>query len=77
MIDEDSVKDYESAIDLALNQGGKFIFGDKIITIKCLESGHYAMPTIIEEKLQMPTVKEKTFVSDTICNEIQGIRGGD
>ncbi|PYB68713.1 aldehyde dehydrogenase family protein [Thermoplasma sp. Kam2015] len=61
LIDEDAVRDYENAIDAAIKQGGKLVYGGKRINLKGYEGGHYVMPTIIEAKPDMPIVKEETF----------------
>ncbi len=61
LIDEDAVKNYENAIDLAIKQGGKLVFGGKRIKIDKHENGHYVMPTIIEANPGMDIVNEETF----------------
>ncbi|AAT42810.1 L-piperidine-6-carboxylate dehydrogenase [Picrophilus oshimae] len=61
LIDEDAVKNYERAIETAIKQGGKLVFGGRRIKISGCENGHYVMPAIIEAKPDMAIVSEETF----------------
>jgi len=56
LIDEESVQIYTKAIEEAVRQGGRVLYGGKRLTIPGLENGHYVMPTIIEAKSDMPFV---------------------
>ena len=61
LIDESAVKLYENAIARVKEQGGKIIYGDKVLSGKNYESGNYVVPTIAEVTNDMPIVQEETF----------------
>ncbi|RKY53387.1 MAG: aldehyde dehydrogenase family protein [Candidatus Neomarinimicrobiota bacterium] len=61
LIDKSAVKLYENAIAQVKKQGGKIIYGDKILSGKGYESGNYVVPTIAEVTNDMPIVQEETF----------------
>ena len=61
LIDKDSVHGYTSAISSAINQGGKVLVGNEVLTSKEYVSGCYVKPTIIEAHESMSVVKDETF----------------
>lgn len=61
IIDHDAVAQYKTTIEKAIQQGGKVLYGNKLLTGKAYTSGCYVMPTIIEAHPDMPIVKHETF----------------
>ncbi|MEA3391751.1 MAG: aldehyde dehydrogenase family protein, partial [Candidatus Marinimicrobia bacterium] len=61
LIDKSAIKLYENAIAQVKEQGGKIIYGDKVLSGKGYESGNYVVPTIAEVTNEMPIVQEETF----------------
>jgi len=60
LIDEGAVKDYETAIKAALEQGGKLIYGGKVLRRKgCART--FVQPTIIEIANRAKIVQTETF----------------
>ena len=60
LIDEGAVKDYEDAIKAALEQGGKLIYGGKVLRRKgCART--FVLPTIIEIANKAKIVQTETF----------------
>ncbi len=55
LIDEEAVKKYEGAIERAVAEGGRILYGGKGL------KGCYVMPTIIEAHPDMRVVNEETF----------------
>ncbi|UTA69846.1 aldehyde dehydrogenase family protein [Emticicia sp. 21SJ11W-3] len=61
LIDTAAVKNYLSAIETALEEGGKLLTGSGILTGAGYESGCYVKPVIIEVEEQSPMVCHETF----------------
>ncbi len=61
LIDSDAVKAYKSTISKEINQGGKVLTGNQILSGKKYASGCYVKPTIIEAKNHMEVVQHETF----------------
>ncbi len=61
LIDDDAVKTFEKAVETAVKQGGKVVYGGRRTKVEGHEAGHYVMPTIIEANPDMEIVKEETF----------------
>ncbi len=61
LIDEKAVENHLNAIQQAIHQGGKLIFGGEKANIPGLENGHYVIPALIEANPDMDIVKEETF----------------
>ncbi len=57
LIDQNAIKDYEKAINQAINEGGKVLFGNKVLE----QPGFYVEPTIIEVKHDYNIVHQETF----------------
>ncbi len=60
LIDEGAVKDYENAIKAAVAQGGKIIYGGKVLRAK-FGARTFVQPTIIEIANKAPIVQDETF----------------
>ncbi len=61
LIDKDAVNQYTKAINTAIEQGGKVLYGNKILEGTPYSSGCYVLPTIIEANPKMAIVKHETF----------------
>lgn len=55
LIDQDAVKNYKTAIEAAVAQGGKILSGGEVL------EGNYVLPTIIDMPAQTDIVKHETF----------------
>ncbi len=61
LIDQDAVKGYLHALDVAREQGGKVLTGGKALD----RPGNFVLPTLIEGRPDMPICKEETFAPIT------------
>jgi len=61
LIDKEAVKNYLGAIEKISEQGGKVIYGGKVVEGKGYESGCYVLPTIAEVKNDYAIVQHETF----------------
>ena len=61
LIDKASVEAYSWAIGEAEKEGGKVLFGNKVLSGTGFENGTYVVPTIVEAKNDFKIVQEETF----------------
>jgi len=61
LIDKAAVAMYKSAIKQAEEEGGKVIYGNKVLEGEGYESGCYVVPTLIEAENHYKIVQEETF----------------
>ena len=61
LVDEAAVNKYFHAIDEVQKEGGKLVFGGKVLNGKKHPSGNYVMPAIIEAENHFKTVQQETF----------------
>lgn len=61
LIDLQAVAQYKSALAAVQKEGGKIIFGNKILEGENFASGCYVLPTIVEAKPHFKMVQEETF----------------
>jgi len=61
MIDKTSVEAYSWAIGEAQKEGGKVLFGNKVLSGEGFETGTYVVPTVIEAENHYNIVQEETF----------------
>jgi len=61
LIDKASVADFTGAIELAKKEGGKLLYGGKVLSGKGYGSGCYVQPAIIEAENHYEIVQEETF----------------
>ena len=61
LIDKAAVQNYSNAIAVIKKQGGKIVYGDKVLSGKEYASGCYVLPTLAEVKNEYPIVKSETF----------------
>ncbi len=61
LIDKASVEAYSWAIGEAEKEGGKVLFGNKVLSGEGFENGTYVVPTVIEAKNDFKIVQEETF----------------
>lgn len=58
LIDNNAISNYEQAIQTAIKQGGKILYGGKVLS---RENGYYVQPTLIEAREDMAITREETF----------------
>lgn len=61
LIDLDAVKTFEDALTQLKKEGGKILFGGKVLKGKGFESGCYVSPAIVEAKNEYSIVQKETF----------------
>ena len=61
LIDEGAVMDMEQALEAAVQQGGKILYGGGRTKVEEYENGHYVIPAVVEAKNEFPIVQEETF----------------
>lgn len=61
LIDKDAADAYTSALQQLQTEGGKILFGGKVLSGKGYESGCYVQPTICEAQNHFSIVQEETF----------------
>ena len=61
MIDKGAVAAYLNAIQEAEKEGGKVLYGNKVLEGPGYESGTYVVPTVVEAKNSFHIVQEETF----------------
>lgn len=61
LIDDQAVKNFDKAVEVARKEGGKVLVGGKHTTIRGLEGGYYVQPTVIEMPRVTPVTCEETF----------------
>ncbi len=61
MIDKQAVETYQWAIEQALNEGGKLVYGNHVYKGGLFDTGTYVRPTLIEAKNEFKIVQEETF----------------
>ncbi|MFA5903133.1 MAG: aldehyde dehydrogenase family protein, partial [Desulfobacula sp.] len=61
LIDSDAMNAMMKAVEAAVIQGGKLIYGGVPLTIEGLEKGNFVIPAIIEAENHYPIVQQETF----------------
>ncbi len=61
LIDKDAVRNYMSAIENAITEGGKIVVPGGVLDGKGYESGCYVKPAIVEARNEMSIVQHETF----------------
>ncbi len=61
LIDKGAVEAYSHAISEAIKEGGKLVYGNKIVSGVGFESQTYVVPTIVEAQNSFKIVQEETF----------------
>ena len=61
LIDKIAVESYLRAIEEAQKEGGKVVYGNRVLEGKGYESGCYVVPTIIEAENHYRIVQDETF----------------
>ena len=72
LIDKDAVTMYSNAIDEIKKEGGKIIFGGKILSGEGFESGCYVQPVLAEVENHYSIVQEETFAPILYLIEYKG-----
>jgi aldehyde dehydrogenase (NAD+) len=61
LIDREAVAGFTEALKTCQEQGGRVIYGGKVLTGEGYESGCYVVPAIVEVENSFPIVQEETF----------------
>jgi len=61
LIDKAAVQNYTDALVKIKKQGGKIIYGAKVLSGKEYSSGCYVLPTLVDVKSDYPIIQEETF----------------
>jgi len=61
LIDKSAVEDFKLALEMAKKEGGKVIYGGKVLTGKGYSSGCYVQPALVEAENHYQIVQEETF----------------
>ncbi|MFZ1519796.1 MAG: aldehyde dehydrogenase family protein [Ignavibacteriaceae bacterium] len=61
LIDKNAVKDFNNALKLAVEEGGKVIYGGQVLEGDNFKSGSYVVPAIVEAENHYKIVQEETF----------------
>jgi aldehyde dehydrogenase (NAD+) len=61
LIDKNAVKDFNNALILAVEEGGKVIYGGQVLEGDNYKSGSYVVPAIVEAENHYKIVQEETF----------------
>jgi len=61
LIDKGSVEDFKKALELAKKEGGKILYGGKVLSGKGYGSGCYVQPAIVQAENNYEIVQEETF----------------
>lgn len=61
LIDKNAVKDFNNALKLAVEEGGKVIYGGQVLEGDNFKSGSYVVPAIVEAENHFKIVQEETF----------------
>ncbi len=61
MIDKSAVESFVSALKEVKKEGGRIIYGGKVLSGKGFETGTYVVPAIVEAKNSYNIVQEETF----------------
>jgi len=61
LIDKNAVNDFTNALERVKKEGGKIIYGGKMLSGKVYESGCFVVPAIVEAKNNFEIVQEETF----------------
>ncbi len=61
LIDREAVTGFTEALKTCQAQGGRVIYGGKVLTGEGYESGCYVVPAIVEVENRLPIVQEETF----------------
>ena len=61
LIDAEAIEDFKNTVETAKRQGGKVIYGGKVVENPTVPGGFYVEPTLIEAHSGMDIVKAETF----------------
>ena len=61
LIDKDAVNTFIAALKEARKEGGKVVYGGKVLSGRGYESGCYVVPALVEAENHYPIVQEETF----------------
>jgi aldehyde dehydrogenase (NAD+) len=61
LIDRRAVDDYLAAVERAVAEGGRLLYGGERLSVPGCGGGHYVLPAIVEAERQMPITCEETF----------------
>lgn len=61
LIDKGAVNEFTKALERVKEEGGKILYGGKVLTGKGFESGTYVLPALVEAENSYQIVQEETF----------------
>lgn len=61
LIDKNAVKDFTTALNRVVKEGGKIIYGGNVLEGEKYKSGQYVVPAIVEAENHYSIVQEETF----------------
>ena len=61
LVDQNAVRDMQSALKKVKEQGGEILYGGEVLSGEKYGSGCYVMPCLVKAKADMPIVAEETF----------------
>jgi aldehyde dehydrogenase (NAD+) len=61
LVNRKAVDDMLVAIERAVREGGRLVYGGRELGVEGLLGGHYVLPAIVEADAVMPIVQEETF----------------
>ena len=61
LIDKGSVEDFKQALEMVKKEGGKILYGGKVLSGKGYGSGCYVQPAIVQAENHFEIVQEETF----------------
>lgn len=72
LIDKGAVNDFRKALERAVEEGGKIVYGGQVLEGKGYASGCYVMPAIVEVLNSYKIVQEETFAPILYLIKYQG-----
>ncbi|MBC7920663.1 MAG: aldehyde dehydrogenase family protein [Ferruginibacter sp.] len=72
LIDQSAVAAFKDALESVQSEGGKVLWGGKILTGLAYASGNYVTPALVEAENHYPTVQQETFAPILYLIQYQG-----
>jgi len=62
LVTREAVEDYVNALERIEREGGKVIYGGKVLDTGKYRKGHYVMPTLVQAPDDLPIMQDEVFV---------------